>query len=268
MASSRDPLLQPYQLKHLTLKNRVMSTAHEPAYSEDGMPKERYRLYHVEKAKGGMALTMTAGSADRLARQPARLRQSARLSRRDRAVADEARRRLSRARRSGDDPAHPSRPPHRLEQGRLAAGARRPRRSANRPTAPFRRRRGLGHRAHRRGLCRRRSAHAGGRARRHRIRGLRPSDGRLLVARHQPSRRRVRRFARQPPALLEHGDWTRCARPSDRISSSASAWSPTRTGRKGLSTRGRRRDRQPAGRFRAGSTSSTSSAAISITTRR
>ncbi len=58
-----DPLLQPYTLKHLTLKNRVMSTAHEPAYSEDGMPKDRYRLYHREKAKGGMALTMTAGSA-------------------------------------------------------------------------------------------------------------------------------------------------------------------------------------------------------------
>jgi 2,4-dienoyl-CoA reductase-like NADH-dependent reductase (Old Yellow Enzyme family)/thioredoxin reductase len=58
-----DPLLQPYRLKHLTLKNRVMSTSHEPAYSEDGMPKERYRLYHAEKAKGGMALTMTAGSA-------------------------------------------------------------------------------------------------------------------------------------------------------------------------------------------------------------
>ena len=60
---SDDPLLQPYRLKHLTLKNRVMSTAHEPAYSEDGLPKERYRLYHAEKAKGGMALTMTAGSA-------------------------------------------------------------------------------------------------------------------------------------------------------------------------------------------------------------
>ncbi len=58
-----DPLLWPYQLKHLTLKNRVMSTSHEPAYSEDGMPKERYRRYHAEKAKGGMALTMTAGSA-------------------------------------------------------------------------------------------------------------------------------------------------------------------------------------------------------------
>jgi 2,4-dienoyl-CoA reductase-like NADH-dependent reductase (Old Yellow Enzyme family)/thioredoxin reductase len=58
-----DPLLQPYQLRHLTLKNRLMSTSHEPAYSEDGLPKERYRLYHAEKAKGGIALTMTAGSA-------------------------------------------------------------------------------------------------------------------------------------------------------------------------------------------------------------
>ncbi|MGI9482593.1 MAG: FAD-dependent oxidoreductase [Hyphomicrobiales bacterium] len=62
MASS-DPLLQPYQLKHLTLRNRFMSTAHEPNYHHDGMPKEQYRLYHVEKAKGGIALTMTAGSA-------------------------------------------------------------------------------------------------------------------------------------------------------------------------------------------------------------
>jgi 2,4-dienoyl-CoA reductase-like NADH-dependent reductase (Old Yellow Enzyme family)/thioredoxin reductase len=40
-----------------------MSTAHEPAYSENGMPTDRYRLYHLEKAKGGIALTMTAGSA-------------------------------------------------------------------------------------------------------------------------------------------------------------------------------------------------------------
>ena len=58
-----DPLLEPFQLKHLTLRNRVFSSSHEPAYSEDGMPKDRYRLYHEEKAKGGIALTMTAGSA-------------------------------------------------------------------------------------------------------------------------------------------------------------------------------------------------------------
>ncbi|MGI9423406.1 MAG: N-methylproline demethylase, partial [Hyphomicrobiaceae bacterium] len=63
MTNSSDPLLQPYQLKHLTLRNRLISTAHEPAYSEDGLPKARYRLYHAEKAKGGIALTMTAGSA-------------------------------------------------------------------------------------------------------------------------------------------------------------------------------------------------------------
>ena len=63
MTVSNDPLLQPYQLKHLTLKNRIMSSAHEPAYSVDGMPTDRYRLYHLEKAKGGIALTMTAGSA-------------------------------------------------------------------------------------------------------------------------------------------------------------------------------------------------------------
>lgn len=60
---TKDPLLQPYQLKHLTLKNRIMTTSHEPAYPEDGMPKERYRAYHEERAKAGVALAMTAGSA-------------------------------------------------------------------------------------------------------------------------------------------------------------------------------------------------------------
>ena len=60
---SNDPLLQPYQLKHLKLRNRLIVTSHEPAYPEDGMPKERYRAYTVERAKGGVALTMTAGSA-------------------------------------------------------------------------------------------------------------------------------------------------------------------------------------------------------------
>ncbi|NML76177.1 NADH:flavin oxidoreductase [Rhizobium sp. S-51] len=60
---SNDPLLQPFQLKHLTLRNRIIVTSHEPAYPEDGMPKERYRAYTVERARGGVAMTMTAGSA-------------------------------------------------------------------------------------------------------------------------------------------------------------------------------------------------------------
>ncbi len=60
---SKDPLLQPFQLKNLTLKNRIMTTSHEPAYPEDGMPKDRYAAYHAERAKAGVALAMTAGSA-------------------------------------------------------------------------------------------------------------------------------------------------------------------------------------------------------------
>jgi 2,4-dienoyl-CoA reductase-like NADH-dependent reductase (Old Yellow Enzyme family) len=58
-----DPLLQPFRLKNMTLRNRVVSTSHEPSYTEDGMPKRRYRLYHEEKAKGGLSLTMMGGSA-------------------------------------------------------------------------------------------------------------------------------------------------------------------------------------------------------------
>ncbi len=60
--ATKDPLLQPFRLKHLTLKNRVMSTSHAISYQEDGKPKERYQLYHEEKAKGGIALTMFGGS--------------------------------------------------------------------------------------------------------------------------------------------------------------------------------------------------------------
>ena len=54
---------EPYKLKRLTLKNRIVSTAHSPAYGEDGLPKLRYQLYHEEKAKGGIALTMFGGSS-------------------------------------------------------------------------------------------------------------------------------------------------------------------------------------------------------------
>ncbi|WP_219921817.1 oxidoreductase [Brevibacterium oceani] len=58
-----DPLLQPFELGPLTLRNRIVSTSHEPAYTELGMPKDRYRLYHREKARGGVGLTMIGGSA-------------------------------------------------------------------------------------------------------------------------------------------------------------------------------------------------------------
>ncbi|MFF0147769.1 2,4-dienoyl-CoA reductase-like NADH-dependent reductase (Old Yellow Enzyme family) [Amycolatopsis sulphurea] len=58
-----DPLMSSFTLKGLTLRNRIVSTSHEPAYSEDGLPGDRYRAYHVEKARGGAGLTMIGGSA-------------------------------------------------------------------------------------------------------------------------------------------------------------------------------------------------------------
>ena len=64
MVSSTDPLLEPFKLKHLTIRNRIMSTSHAPSFQEGGHPRERYRLYHEEKARGGIGLTMVGGSSN------------------------------------------------------------------------------------------------------------------------------------------------------------------------------------------------------------
>ena len=63
-APGRDPLLEPLRIKELVLKNRLMSTSHACGLEEEGAPKERYQLYHEEKAKGGLALTMFGGSSN------------------------------------------------------------------------------------------------------------------------------------------------------------------------------------------------------------
>ncbi|RJE87262.1 NADH:flavin oxidoreductase [Paracoccus onubensis] len=60
--SGYDALLQPFRLRDLTLRNRIVSTAHAPGYSVQSLAGERYRRYHEEKAKGGVALTMIGGS--------------------------------------------------------------------------------------------------------------------------------------------------------------------------------------------------------------
>ncbi|MEJ8570437.1 FAD-dependent oxidoreductase [Microbaculum marinum] len=57
-----EALLRPLRLRQLTLRNRIVSTAHAPGYGVESLPKERYRRYHEEKAKGGIALTMIGGS--------------------------------------------------------------------------------------------------------------------------------------------------------------------------------------------------------------
>lgn len=62
--ATTDPLLQPFQLAHLSLRNRIMSTAHAIGFGEDGMPAGRYQRYHEAKAAGGIGLTMFGGSTN------------------------------------------------------------------------------------------------------------------------------------------------------------------------------------------------------------
>lgn len=58
-----DKLFEPLTIKGLTIRNRIVSTSHSEVYAEQGMPTERFRAYHVEKAKGGIGLTMCGGSS-------------------------------------------------------------------------------------------------------------------------------------------------------------------------------------------------------------
>ncbi len=59
-----DPLLQPLRVGGVTLRNRVFSSSHAPGYTVDGLASDRYRLYHEEKARGGIGLTMIGGSTN------------------------------------------------------------------------------------------------------------------------------------------------------------------------------------------------------------
>ncbi|KMS89832.1 FAD-dependent oxidoreductase [Prauserella rugosa] len=58
-----DPLLTPYQLSGLNLRNRIVSTAHSSRYTSGGIPTERYRAYQEQKARGGVGLVTLGGSA-------------------------------------------------------------------------------------------------------------------------------------------------------------------------------------------------------------
>ncbi len=73
--SPKDPLLQPLSIRRLTLKNRVMSTAHASGMDDGNMPALRYQRYHEEKAKGGLALTMFGGSSNIAPDSPSVFRQ-------------------------------------------------------------------------------------------------------------------------------------------------------------------------------------------------
>lgn len=57
-------LFKPMQLNQLTLRNRIVSTAHAEVYAEPGgLPGDRYIRYYEEKAKGASAWPSAAGRA-------------------------------------------------------------------------------------------------------------------------------------------------------------------------------------------------------------
>jgi len=65
-------LFTPLQLRHLTVKNRIVSSAHADSLAEDGMPTEKTRRYYEEKVKGGVGVLMCFGSAGVHPTSPAR----------------------------------------------------------------------------------------------------------------------------------------------------------------------------------------------------
>ncbi|HKG26406.1 MAG TPA: FAD-dependent oxidoreductase, partial [Thermomicrobiales bacterium] len=61
-SSEYSTLFSPITLNNLTIKNRIVSTAHATGYAIGGYPKEKYRRYYERKARGGVGLIITFGS--------------------------------------------------------------------------------------------------------------------------------------------------------------------------------------------------------------
>ncbi|MEI2263910.1 dimethylglycine demethylation protein DgcA [Erwinia sp. CGal63] len=62
--SQFDLLFEPLNINKLTIRNRIVSTAHAEVYATDGgMTTDRYVKYYEEKAKGGCGLCICGGSS-------------------------------------------------------------------------------------------------------------------------------------------------------------------------------------------------------------
>ncbi len=57
-----DALFQPLTVKNVTIRNRFLSTSHQPSYAVGGRTTDKYVLYEAEKAKGGVGLVQFAGA--------------------------------------------------------------------------------------------------------------------------------------------------------------------------------------------------------------
>lgn len=74
-------LFEPIRLNQVTIRNRIVSTAHAEVYAENGGPGERYIRYYEEKAKGGVGLAICGGSSSVSKTSPSSWWSSVNLSR-------------------------------------------------------------------------------------------------------------------------------------------------------------------------------------------
>ena len=62
-ALTEDPLLQPFALRGVTIRNRIFSTGHALSHAMGGKPTAQTLHYQMEKAKGGIGLSFVGGSS-------------------------------------------------------------------------------------------------------------------------------------------------------------------------------------------------------------
>ena len=62
-ARTEDPLLQPFALRGVTIRNRIFSTGHALSHAMGGKPTAQTLHYQMEKAKGGIGLSFVGGSS-------------------------------------------------------------------------------------------------------------------------------------------------------------------------------------------------------------
>ena len=60
MPAQFEHLFTPFKIRNVEFRNRVMVTAHLTCFADEGMPTEREAAYFAERAKGGVALMVTA----------------------------------------------------------------------------------------------------------------------------------------------------------------------------------------------------------------
>lgn len=62
MSDAFPNLFSPLKVGPVTLRNRILVTAHVPRLADDTVPGERYVAYHRARARGGVALQMTGAT--------------------------------------------------------------------------------------------------------------------------------------------------------------------------------------------------------------